>query len=163
MSGMFADDVALWTSIYTSDEKGTAIDANNLIVDQQMTFQQHINYVYGKASKKLGYLTFLCSYKFIVHDNNQTILEYACALWNGQAFLVLQIHDTVNVIYHLNLKAAGGSKLYHKCIRWSMDHNLAMAYQLWRNNHDIEIDVKIIWRVKLSTLYIAYASEVGIE
>ncbi|ETO08960.1 hypothetical protein RFI_28428 [Reticulomyxa filosa] len=36
-----------------------------LFVDQQMTFQQHINYVYGKASKKLGYLTFLCSYKGI--------------------------------------------------------------------------------------------------
>ncbi|ETO08926.1 hypothetical protein RFI_28460 [Reticulomyxa filosa] len=36
-----------------------------LIIDQQMTFQQHINYVYSKALKKLGYLTLLRSYKGI--------------------------------------------------------------------------------------------------
>ncbi|ETO15517.1 hypothetical protein RFI_21848 [Reticulomyxa filosa] len=36
-----------------------------IFVDQQMTFLQYINYIYGKASKKLGYLTFLCSYKGI--------------------------------------------------------------------------------------------------
>ncbi|ETN99935.1 hypothetical protein RFI_37532 [Reticulomyxa filosa] len=58
-------------------------------------------------------------------------------------------------------------KLYHKCIRWNNkfpDHNLAMAYQLWRINHDIESDVKISWRGKLSTLSRAYihAAEFGI-
>ncbi|ETO02158.1 ribonuclease H [Reticulomyxa filosa] len=39
-----------------------------------------------------------------------------------------------------------------------------MAYQLWRRNHDIESDVKISWRGKLSTLSRAYihASEVGV-
>ena len=116
--GMFADDVALWTSIYTSDEKEMEkqldllqvslnnvsiwasrwkmllatdktqsitfkkknkikfpklnVQVNNvqiqeadnvkylgLILDSGLTFQKHVNYVYGKAAKKLGYLTFL--------------------------------------------------------------------------------------------------------
>ncbi|ETN99750.1 hypothetical protein RFI_37717, partial [Reticulomyxa filosa] len=66
-----------------------------LIVDQQMTFQQHVNYVYGKAAKKFGYLTFLCSYKGICPSLSlynllyitiiRPSLEYACAFWNGAA------------------------------------------------------------------------------
>ena len=64
-----------------------------LILDSQMTFKQHINYVYGKAARKLGYLTFLCSYKGIRPSLSvynllyKTIivpsLEYACAFCNG--------------------------------------------------------------------------------
>ncbi|ETO02297.1 hypothetical protein RFI_35139, partial [Reticulomyxa filosa] len=147
-----------------------------LIIDQQMTFQQHINYVYGKASKKLGYLTFLCSYKGIRSSFSvynllySTIirpsLEYACAFWNGaaeshkkrleriQRIAMCRIlgvmnstaYDTVNVIAQippLELQRQEEVKLYHKCIRWSSKfpgHNLTMAYQLWRINHDIESD-----------------------
>ncbi|ETO00876.1 hypothetical protein RFI_36564 [Reticulomyxa filosa] len=115
--GMFAYDVALWTSIYTSDENemksvdkiskdelklnGNNIEEENhvkylgLIVDQQIIFKQHSNYIYGKAPKKLGYLTFLCSYKGIrlslsVYNLLYTTiirlsLEYVCAFWNGAA------------------------------------------------------------------------------
>ncbi|ETO12526.1 hypothetical protein RFI_24849 [Reticulomyxa filosa] len=152
--GMFADDVALWTSIYTSKmkemdnqlqllqqsldgillwaskwklllspEKSQCItfrkknkrnypllslhlgDAKipetnkvkylGLIMDSHLTYKEHVNYVYGKASRKLGYLTFLCSYKGIRPSMNvynllyKTIirpnLEYACAFWNGAA------------------------------------------------------------------------------
>ena len=150
--GMFADDVALWSSIYTSDQKemeeqlnlmqisldnvslwastwklllapdktqsitfkkknkvkfpksnlklnGNDIEDSEhvkylgLILDNKMTFKKHINYVYGKVARKLGYLTFLCSYKGIRPSLSvynllyKTIiapsLEYACAFWNG--------------------------------------------------------------------------------
>ncbi|ETO08756.1 hypothetical protein RFI_28632 [Reticulomyxa filosa] len=150
--GMFADDVALWTSIYTSNvgemtrqlqllqnsldgiaswaskwklllssEKSQCITFRNknkrkytsmflhlrdekipetnkvkylgLIMDTQLSYKEHINYVYGKAARKLGYLTFLCSYKGIRPSLSvynllyKTIirpnLEYACAFWNG--------------------------------------------------------------------------------
>jgi hypothetical protein len=153
-SGIFADDVAVWTSIYTCDEKEmeTQIDLLQrsldnvclwasrwklllapdktqsitfrhknkkkfpkmdlklnstqiqeaeyvkylgLIIDSKMTFQQHINYIYGKTARKLGYLTFLCSYKGIRPSMSvynllyKTIirpsLEYASAFWNAAA------------------------------------------------------------------------------
>ncbi|ETN99746.1 hypothetical protein RFI_37721, partial [Reticulomyxa filosa] len=66
-----------------------------LIVDSQLTYRQHINYIYGNASRKLGYLTYLCSYKGIRPSLSvynllyKTIirpsLEYACAFLNGAA------------------------------------------------------------------------------
>jgi len=64
-----------------------------LIMDSQLTYQQHVSYVYGKTSKKLGYLTFLCSYKGIRPSLSvynilykaiiRPSLEYGCAFWNG--------------------------------------------------------------------------------
>ncbi|ETO08846.1 hypothetical protein RFI_28541 [Reticulomyxa filosa] len=152
--GMFADDVALWTSIYTSDQQEMQRQLNllqqslnnvslwasrwkmllapdktqsitfrmknkakypkmqltlnnipiqdteqvkylGLIMDSNLTYQRHINYVYGKTAKKLGYLTFLCSYKGIRPSLSvynllykaiiRPSLEYACAFWNGAA------------------------------------------------------------------------------
>jgi len=66
-----------------------------LFLDSHMTYAKHINYVYGKAARKLGYLTYLCSYKGIRPSLSiynllyKTIirpgLEYACAFWNGAA------------------------------------------------------------------------------
>ncbi|ETO04645.1 hypothetical protein RFI_32751, partial [Reticulomyxa filosa] len=132
--GMFADDVALWSSIFTKylfmgkyvengscsrkdamhyfqkqeQEEIPPLQLNldgipitetdnvkylGLIMDSQLTYQQHINYIYGKASRKLEYLTCLCSYKGIRPSLSvytllfKTIirpsLEYACAFWNG--------------------------------------------------------------------------------
>lgn len=66
-----------------------------LIMDSQLSYKQHINYVYGKASRKLGYLIFLCSYKgirpslavynLLYKTIIRPILEYACPFWNGAA------------------------------------------------------------------------------
>ncbi|ETO33162.1 hypothetical protein RFI_03948 [Reticulomyxa filosa] len=152
--GIFADDVAIWSSIFTSDTnemqnqmnkmqrcldnicewantwkmvlapektqcitfrkknkkkypplqlnlQGTPITETDnvrylgLIMDSQLNYNRHLNYVYGKASRNVGYLTFLCSYKGIRPSLSvytllfKTIirhsLEYACAFWNGAA------------------------------------------------------------------------------
>ena len=64
-------------------------------MDSHLTYQQHVNYVYGKAARKLGYLTFLCSHKGIKPSLSvynllyKTIIrpgmEYGCAFWNAAA------------------------------------------------------------------------------
>src|ERR1700733_6033649 len=66
-----------------------------LIVDSNLTYKQHINYVFAKANRKLGYLSYLCSYKgirpslsayYILYKTIiRSILEYACSFWNGAA------------------------------------------------------------------------------
>ncbi|ETO01870.1 hypothetical protein RFI_35569, partial [Reticulomyxa filosa] len=126
----------LQKSLDNGHQNGKSDHVKNLglIVDQQMTLQQHINYVYGKASKKLGYLTFLCLYKGIrpslsVHNNYQTITVHSGMDWKG--FKESTAYDTVNVISQtppLELRRQQEEvKLYHKCIRWRdkfPDHNL---------------------------------------
>ena len=153
-SGMFADDVALWTSIFTKDTNEMNAQLNllqhslnnvlhwankwkmvlaadktqcitfrhqnkkkfpklnltlqgsilqefdhvkylGLFLDSHMTYSKHVNYVHGKAARKLGYLTYLCSFKGVRPSLSvynllyKTIirpsLEYGCAFWNGAA------------------------------------------------------------------------------
>ncbi|ETO01297.1 hypothetical protein RFI_36143, partial [Reticulomyxa filosa] len=152
--GMFADDIALWTSVYIPNTKemerqlqllqqsldeiyswgskwkmslapeksqcitfraknkrkyphmkiklgGISIKEEKqvkylgLIMDSNLTYKQHLQYIYGKASRSLGYLTFLCSYKGIRPSMSvynllyktivRPILEYGCQFWNGAA------------------------------------------------------------------------------
>src|SRR3984885_15079140 len=66
-----------------------------LIMDSNLTYKQHIYYVFAKANRKLGYLTYLCSYKgirpslsayYILYKTIiRPTLEYACSFWNGAA------------------------------------------------------------------------------
>ena len=155
--------------------------------------------MYGKASRKLGYLTFLCSYKGIrpsLATYNllykaiiRPSLEYACAFWNGaaeshkkrlnriQRIAVCRILGVMNATaYHttnilsqfppLELRRKQEEvKIFHKCIRGSTkfpQHNLTQGYLLWKQDHEIEQDEKIVWSGKLSTLSRAYINTVEI-
>ncbi|ETO36821.1 hypothetical protein RFI_00241 [Reticulomyxa filosa] len=65
-----------------------------LFLDSHMTYSKHVNYSYGKAARKFGYLTYLCSYKGIrpnlyIYNLLYKIIiresRVCIAFWNGAA------------------------------------------------------------------------------
>ena len=76
-------------------QESSCVKYLGLIMDQQLNYKEHVNYVYRKAAKNLGYLKYLCSFKGVKPSLSvynllyKTIirptLEYACPFWNGAA------------------------------------------------------------------------------
>ncbi|ETN97484.1 hypothetical protein RFI_40045, partial [Reticulomyxa filosa] len=160
-----------------------------LIMDSKMTYQHHINYVYGKASMKLGYLTFLRSYKGIrlslssIIGVCMRILEWSSgiaqtttqhdpkiAMCKILGVMNSTAYNTLNVISQLPplelRRQQEEVNLLQKFVRWCNkfpEHNLTMVYQLWQRNREIKDNEKFVCSEKLSTLYRTYIhmSEIG--
>ncbi|ETO35924.1 hypothetical protein RFI_01138 [Reticulomyxa filosa] len=144
-----------------------------LIMDSQLNYRDHINYVYGKAARKLGYLTFLCSYKGIRPSLSVYNLLYKTiirpnleiqriAMCRILGVMQITAYDTVNIIAqmpYLELRRQEEElKLFQRCKIFSdrfPNHNLSQAYQLWKRDHDVQPGKRFCWLGKLSSLSLA--------
>ena len=75
-----------------------------IIFDENLTWKYHINQIYKKASKKLGYLTQICKgyngpnlhiYLLLYKMTVRSCMEYGSAIWNDANMELKQLLDSI--------------------------------------------------------------------